>query len=93
MCRDGLQSSPKISMPMTSPHMRMLGFRHRYRPVRLQLLQDRTLRPLRIAAPPQLHQLFLQRHQAIDPSLHMLDMFVDQRIDAAARIIGAVAQA
>ena len=80
-------------MPVTSPHMRMLGIRHRYRPVRLQLLQDRALRPLRIAAPPQLHQLFLQRHQPIDPGLHMLDMLVDQRIDAAARIIGAVTQA
>ena len=43
----------------------MLGFRHRYRPVHFQLLQDRALVPLRIATLSQFHQLCLQRHQPI----------------------------
>lgn len=80
------------SMPVASAHVRVLAFRQRHRPRHLKLLQNRALGALLVAALAQVDQLRLQRHQAIDARLHVLDMLVDQGVDAAALAVGSVAQ-
>lgn len=77
-------------MPMAPAYMRMLRLRHRNRPIHLKPLQNRAMLPTGIAAPAQLHQLPLQCHQPVNPRLHVLDMLVDQRIDAFTLVLRAV---
>src|SRR3546814_9600918 len=66
----------------------------RHRSAHFQPLQDPALLQVRpfAAAMAQVDQLCLQRQQAVDAGLDVVDVFVDQRVDAFALVLGAVAQ-
>lgn len=82
-------------MPVASADMGMLGFARRHATADFQLLQNPALLDIRpfAAALAQFQQLCLQGQQAVDPCLDVVDVLVDQRVDAFALILRAVAQA
>ncbi len=56
------------------------------------MLQDRALFLLGVAMLAQFQQLLLQGQQPVDPCLDVLNMFIDQRVDAFTLSLRAVAQ-
>lgn len=72
----------------------MLRLRHGDRPGHLEALQDAALvvPGFAAAALAQFHQLLLQGLEAVDAGADVLDMVVDQVVDAFAAVFGAVAQ-
>lgn len=80
-------------MPMASPNMRVLDIRGDHTAADFQSLQNRAVvRRSLAAALAQIDELFLQCLKARDAGVDVLDVFVDQRIDAFALILRAVAQ-
>ena len=73
-------------MPVASAHMAGFAFRRADRAADFQLLQNPAMLAVRpfATALAQVEQLRLQGQQAVDPSLDVVDMLVDQRIHAFA---------
>ena len=82
-------------MPVASAHMAGLAFWCGHRAADLQTLQNPAMIFVctRATALSQVEQLRLQCQQTVDPRFDVVNMLVDQRIDAFALVLRAVAQA
>lgn len=81
-------------MPVAAPDMGGLALIGGHRAADFQALENSAVLKVRAlaAALAQVQQLFLQGQQAVNARLDVMDMLVDQGVDAGALVLGAVAQ-